>query len=195
MNRNLPTYELSIDDVESFVDFISIVEHPAIEKDFIAFSKEQKTHFNFNDEKMELIGPAMVPDQLIYRKNADGVEFQVFFTKDTIRTIAQSFFKRGFQSNLNIEHTEASADSYVFQSFIIDQSKGISFMDLPDGTWVVGVKVNNESLWNDIKNGKRKGFSIEGVFNLTDAQFSYEKEAEEVLELLKQIQDRLKQKS
>lgn len=193
MTKNLPVYELKIDDVESYVDFISIVEHPAIEKDFIAFSKEQPVHFNFNDEKMELIGAAMIPDQLIYRKNADGIEFQVFFTKETIRKVAQSFFKNGFQSNLNIEHSDVTADSYVFQSFIVDSEKAISFMDLPDGSWVVGVKVNNPNIWKEIKEGKRKGFSIEGFFSMVDSSV-YSKEESELIEILKSIQNKLKSK-
>ena len=189
----LDTYELKIDGIESYVDFISLVENPAIEKEFLAFSEQKKYEFSLNDEKMELIGAAMVPEQLIYRRNEDGYEYQVFFSKDTIRQISQNFFKSGSQSNLNIEHSAINADSYVFQSMIVDNSKGISIMDLPDGTWVVGVKVLNKSIWKDIKEGKRKGFSIEGIFDLHQHKFQTKKDDEtEIMEMLQRLQNLLK---
>lgn len=189
----LDTYELKIDGIESYVDFISLVENPAIEKEFLAFSEQKRFEFSLNDEKMELIGAAMVPEQLIYRRNDDGYEYQVFFSKETIRQISQNFFKSGLQSNLNIEHSAINADSYVFQSMIVDNKKGISIMDLPDGTWVVGVKVLNENIWKDIKEGKRKGFSIEGIFDLQKHQFHLKNNDEtEIIEMLQRLQNVLK---
>ena len=191
MIKSLPVFELTIDDLDSFVDAIALVENPAIQTDFIAFSEKAKHTFSIDDEKQELLGAAMIPDQKIYRQNEAGEEFEVFFSSNTIRQIAQSFFKRKFQSNINIEHNDAeNADSYVFQSFIIDKAKGISFMDLPDGTWVVGVKVLNPEVWADIKTGKRKGFSVEGVFQLERKKFNTEED--EIIELLKELQKRIK---
>lgn len=188
MLNTLPVYELLIDGNESFVDAIALVESPAIEKEFLAFNEQKQYQFSLDEEKMELLGAAMIPDQLIYRRNDDGFEYNVFFSKDTIRNISQSFFKAGFQSNMNIEHSAVNADSYVFQSMIVDSSKGINLMDLPDGSWVVGVKVLNEKVWQDIKEGKRKGFSIEGVFELERKQFDkYEQEAIVLLEKIKNI--------
>ena len=184
--NEFPIYELKIDGTESFVDAIALVEKPAIEKEFLAFTSKDKYQFALDDDKMELLGAAMVPNQLIYRRNKDGFEYNVFFSSDTIRNISQSFFKSGFQSNMNIEHSATNADSYVFQSMIVDNSKGISLMNLPDGTWVVGVKVLNSQVWQDIKEGKRKGFSVEGVFDLVKAKFNTDEE--EILQLLKEIQ-------
>jgi len=163
----LPLIELKIDEAnESFVSAIALVESPAIESDFIAFN--QVKNFAFSDEKMELLGAAMIPDKPIYRTN-NGGGFYAVFSKDTIRQIAQVFAQKGLFNNTNIEHTIIPADSYVYQSYITDQSKGISAptgIEAPDGSWIVGVKVNNDSVWQAIKKGQIKGFSVEGVFSL-----------------------------
>jgi hypothetical protein len=130
MTKTLPTYELKIDDLESFVDAIALVENPAIVVGFLAFESQEKYAFALDEDQKELMGAAMIPDQMIFRKNEKGEEFNVFFSKDTIRQIAQSFFKRGFQSNMNIEHSKTNADSFIFQSMIVDKSKGICLMVL-----------------------------------------------------------------
>ena len=35
---------------------------------------------------------------------------------------------------------------------------------MPEGTWMVSLKVEDDQLWQEIKAGKYKGFSIEGLF-------------------------------
>lgn len=99
----LPVIELKIDaEAESFVSAIALVENPAIESDFIAFNSTQ--NFAVNDEKMELLGAAMLPEKAIYRNGANG-DFYAVFSKDTIRQIAQVFAQKGLFNNTNIEHT------------------------------------------------------------------------------------------
>lgn len=188
-----PVYELLIDEnAESFVDAIALVDSPAIESDFLAFSKEQsELKFQVNEEKMELLGAAMIPDQLIYREGPQG-GYNVFFKKQTIREIAQVYMKRGLQTNLNLDHTEADAKSFVFQSYIVDSSMGMASpknLDLVDGSWVVGVKVTDKQVWEEIKAGKRKGFSVEGLFQLIKSDFNinYSMEETEVMDILKDI--------
>jgi hypothetical protein len=189
----LPVYELKINEhADSFVEAIALVEEPAIESDFLAFNKTNQFNFS-SDDKMELIGGAMIPDMKIYRRDADGTEYNVFFSKETIRQIAQVFFKKGFQSNLNLDHTTTPANSYIFQSYIVDQEKGMTSpkgLNLPDGSWVVGVKVQDQNIWNDIKAGKQKGFSVEGLFQY----FQKEDEDAQILEALHQLNNLLQKK-
>lgn len=196
MKKGLDRYELKIDETNSFVDYIALVENPAIETDFLAFAKAQELiQFSLNDEKMELIGAAMIPEMNIYRKDKNGYEYEVFFSKDTIRQIAQIFFKKGLQANLNIEHTTVDADAYTFQSMIVDKEMGIAPLGLPDGSWVVGVKVNSPALWADIKEGKRKGFSVQGLFDLIKVDFTkQEDDMTEILDLLNKINNKIKNK-
>lgn len=203
MKRKLPIYELKINPTDdAIVSAIALVEQPAIESNFLSFSKNEELVFAANDERMELIGAAMIPDQLIYRRNEKtGEEFEVFFSTDTIRQIAQEYFKSGFQKNLNMEHSSVPAKSYIFQSYITDKSKGIDApkgIDVPEGSWIVGVKVDDKEVWNDIKLGKVKGFSIEGMFEFIQSKFSNdelnESEALELLQSLNNIIDKLNKK-
>lgn len=187
----LPVIELKINEVEdSFVSAIALVERPAIESDFIAFNQVQ--HFAVNDEKQELLGLAMMPDKPIFRTGASG-DYYAVFSKDTIRQISQVFAQKGFFNNTNIEHTIIPADSYVYQSYITDEAKGISApkgITAPDGSWVVGVKVNNPSVWQAIKSGLIKGFSVEGIFGLFPTnQLSDGKSDIEDLDLQKAIKE------
>ncbi len=178
MKKKLKKYELKINAADnSIVSGIALVEQPAIESNFLAFSKEyQYQDFAANDDKQELLGAAMIPDQLIYRfDKKTKEEFEVFFTSETIREIAQQYFKSGFQSNMNLNHSSVPAKSYIFQSFIVDSARGVNAptgIDAPNGSWIIGVKVEDKDVWNDIKAGKTKGFSIEGMFEFIDASFS-----------------------
>lgn len=169
MRKNKKLYELKIDpENDAIVDFISLVDEPAIEIDFIAFSKQDNlTKELFNDEKMELMGVVLVPNMKINRVSEKLGEYDVFFSEKTIRDIAQLFFKNGFQNNMNLDHSILPAHSTIYQSFIVDRKRGINppnGLKAPDGSWIVGVKVYNKDVWSSIKQGKRKGFSIEGVF-------------------------------
>ncbi len=169
----LPIYQLEIsedlnDDVE--VDFVALVDRPAIERDFLKF-KEDKAKFVIQSEDRRIVsGALMLADTPIYRNDQNG-EYYVTFTKDTIEKIAQKFFKKGYQSNVNLMHDEALAVEGVtmYESFIVDSSRGVmamkGFEDAPEGSWFGSFKVENESVWNKIKSGEFKGFSVEGIFN------------------------------
>ena len=169
----LPIYQLEIsedlnDEVE--VDFVALVDKPAIEKDFLMF-KEAKANFVIQSEDRRIVsGALMLADTPIYRNDQNG-EYYVTFTKDTIEKIAQKFFKKGYQSNVNLMHDEALAVEGVtmYESFIVDSSRGVmamkGFEDAPEGYWFGSFKVENESVWNKIKSGEFKGFSVEGIFN------------------------------
>jgi hypothetical protein len=169
----LPIYQLEIsedlnDDVE--VDFVALVDRPAIERNFLKF-KEAKANFVIQSEDRRIVsGALMLADTPIYRNDQNG-EYYVTFTKDTIEKIAQKFFKKGYQSNVNLMHDEALAVEGVtmYESFIVDSSRGVmamkGFENAPEGSWFGSFKVENESVWNKIKSGEFKGFSVEGIFN------------------------------
>lgn len=190
----LPVYELKVDEqLDAVVNAIAIVKNPAIESDFLAFEKAISLEFATDDDKRELVGAAMIPNQKIYRKDTNG-EYYVFFSPDTIRQIAQIFFKKGFQKNINVEHTPTPAHSYIFQSYIINSEQGLNSpkgLDLPEGSWVIGLKVEDENVWKEIKSGKTKGFSIEGVFQFNKEVSDEEKE---IIETINTINKLLKRK-
>lgn len=164
-------FELVLDEEKLLhgIDAISIVEHPAIEEDFITMSKDQKMEFKEVDqEKKILMGAAMIPDKPIYRRDGDE-EYYVFFTKDTIRRASELYLMNGKQSNATLEHQEKISGLSLVESWIIedpekDKSRAYG-LEYPVGTWMVSMKVNNEDIWEEyVKSGKVKGFSIEGWF-------------------------------
>lgn len=167
----LPVYKLTISDNEqddSEVDFVSLVDRPAIMRDFLAFKDQQ--HFAIEDEEQHVVsGPAMIPDIPIYRKDGNG-EYYVVFDSPTIQKIAYRFFKKGYQANINMMHERNAvvADSVFYESWIVNKGQGKKpmkgFEDLPDGTWFLTAKINNPDTWAKIKAGEYRGFSVEGLF-------------------------------
>jgi Putative phage serine protease XkdF len=197
MKKVLPVYELMIDEEEgSVVNAISLVKQPAFESNFLAFNQDDKIEkFVTNDEKKELLGIAIIPEQRIYRRNSANEEYEVFFTAKTIRQIAQQYFKFGFQHSMNMHHSTVPASSFIFQSFIVDESKGVkspSGLNAPDGSWIIGVKVEDDKIWNDIKSGVVKGFSIEGLFQYSQIE-NEDKDDKEIMDLIRTINNLIKQ--
>ena len=184
----LPVYDLLISEKENDdaeVSFIALVDMPAIKRDFLAF-KEQVCFEVISEDQHIIAGPLMVPDQLIYRKSEKFGEHYVKFSNDTIRQIAIKFSKKGYQKNVNIMHDEAmQVEGFtMFESFISDTKRGVkpmaAFADLPDGTWFGSFYVENPKVWELVKSGQVKGFSVEGLFdyNIPDGNKDNEKLAE-----------------
>lgn len=150
---------------------------------------EKKFSFSVvNEEDRIVVGPAMIPDMKIYRKDETG-EYYVFFDKKTIETIALKFYQKGFQQNANEMHAKAVDGVTFFQSWIADESKGIpkmkQFENLPDGTWFLGAKVNNDETWAKVKNGTFKGFSVEGMFDMTEIKMR--QNADDIITKLREL--------
>lgn len=163
--KGLPIYNMTINDELDGVYKISLVDMPAIESDFLLFNDEEKKVLTFSDETKHVItGPVMIPDMPIYRCDETGFEYYVQFSKDTIRKSAELFFKNGYQSSVSVGHEFDVNDVYVFESYIVDKNRGIvpNDLDLPDGTWCVSMKCENDELWDKLKNTDLlHGFSIE----------------------------------
>ena len=161
-----PLLRLTINGDEDGVNIISLVEFPAVERNFIQLSKEVK--LSLNEEKKELLGVALIPDFPIYRRDEQG-EYYITFSAEAIRKAAIDFYKKLNVNMADVEHSHDMENGITyFQSLIIDKENGIcptAFKDLPDGTWIVGCKVDNDAVWNAVKSGEVKGFSIDGYFH------------------------------
>ena len=166
MYNEKPLLRLEINGEEDGVKIISLVEFPAVERNFIQLSKEVK--LSLNDEKKELLGVALIPDMPIYRRDEQG-EYYIVFSAESIRKIAINFYKKLNVNMADVEHNHNIENGITyFQSMIIDKEQGIcpkAFKDLPNGTWIVGCKIDNINVWDAVKNGTVKGFSIDGYFH------------------------------
>lgn len=166
MFEGKPLLRLTINGDEDGVNIISLVEFPAVERNFIQLSKEVK--LSLNEEKKELLGVALIPDFPIYRRDEQG-EYYITFSAESIRKIAIDFYKKLNVNNADVEHNHNMENGITyFQSLIVDKENGIcpaAFKDLPDGTWIIGCKIDNINVWDAVKNGTVKGFSIDGYFH------------------------------
>jgi len=162
--------ELIIDeqDEQSGIDAISVVLSPATESNFIHLSKHEILLKEVDAEKRIIMGAALIPDKQIYRKNDKTKdEYYIYFSEATIRKASELFLMNANQNNSTLEHSQKLKGMSVVESWIIegenDKSKNYGF-NLPQGTWMISMKVNNDEIWNKVKLGEVKGFSIEGYF-------------------------------
>ena len=186
--------ELILDEMEELmgIQAISIVENPAIEENFVALKSQEVQFAKQDEEKRILLGAALIPNKPIYRQNGEE-EFYVYFTKDTIRKASELFFQNSNQNSSTLEHEVELNGMSVVESWIVeDEEKDksrIYGLDMPVGTWMVSMKVNNDDIWeNYVKTKKVLGFSIEGFFvdkvDFSAQDLSEEDAAAEVLLML-----------
>lgn len=188
--------ELVIDDdsQELAIDAISLVASPAIEQDFVYFGKEKNnlTFAKVDEEKRMLVSPALIPNKQIFRYNPNtDSEYYVYFSPETVRKAAELYLKHNNHHKATYEHQDRVSGVLTVESWIkegdMDKSKLYGY-DLPNGTWFVKMKINNDELWNKIKDGELKGLSIEGYF--TDKMEKMSEKAptdEEILSALNEI--------
>lgn len=187
--------ELIIDEKDkmSGIDAVSVVHSPAIEENFIALNKHEVELKEIDTEKRILMGAALIPNKQIYRRNKEE-EFYIFFSDETVRKASELFLMNSNQNNATFEHEKKLQGLSVVESWIIEDSKTdksrLYDFDLPVGTWMISMKVNNDEVWQDVKAGKVKGFSIEGYFaDKLEMSLEAQKEQElldKIIEILKQ---------
>ena len=171
-NKTTKIVELVIEEnnQELAIDAISLVSAPAIEQDFVFFGREKHnlTFAKVDDEKRMLVSPALIPNKQIFRydPNTDS-EYYVYFSKDTVRQAAELYLKHNNHHKATYEHQDRVSGVLTVESWIKegdqDKSKLYGF-DLPNGTWFVKMRIDNDKLWSKIKEGTLKGLSIEGYF-------------------------------
>ena len=176
MNDKLPLYEVTVD---SDVYAISLVDEPAIEVNYVHLAKQNPKKVVFLEdeakEKHMVVGPVLIPDMPIYR-NQDGEEFYIQFSKESIERLAYNYIKQGYNmSSFTAQHQYPVNEVSIVESWLKttenDKSNDLGF-DCPIGTWFVGVKVNNLDVWEDIKDGKMNGFSVEAFVSLDELKLN-----------------------
>lgn len=161
--------ELILDEESDLgIEAISVVENPAIEEDFIALKSEEIKLAEVDKERRLLMGALLIPNKPIYRRSGED-EYYIYFSKDTVLKASQMYLTKGNQNNATLEHQYEINGLSLVESWIVEDKvhdKSVKYgMDLPIGTWMGSVKVNNDEVWESfVKTGKVKGFSIEGYF-------------------------------
>lgn len=169
MAKKIKKYKVGIDS-ETYA--ISMVESPAIESDFVALSKEEeKRVFLESDERHMVYGAALIPDKDIYRNNGEQ-EFYISFTKESIEKMSQDFMKNYRQNEVTLDHDEMANDITITESWLVedpykDKANALG-INVPKGSWMIGMKVNQIDVWERVKSGELKGFSVESMISLED---------------------------
>ena len=147
---------------------VSLVDYPAVEKNFLAFDKQEKVELYSvqDDEKQIVFGVLMRANYPIFRKDKELGEYFIIYKPEVIRAMAEKYLKEGRSSDVNTMHGEDSdvKDVDMVQLFIKDSANGMSpagFEEIEDGSLFAEYHVNNPDVWADIKAGTYKGFSIE----------------------------------
>ena len=186
----LPVYYLELNEGDGLTQ-VSLVSAPAIEENFHAFAAQAQT-FTFaiqSEEKRIITGPAMLAERPIYRRGPDGSEYYVKFSAATIEKAVRLWATQGKYNAVNAEHSSPVGGLFLMESFITDPARGINppeaWKDAPAGSWFLSYYVQDDALWNKVKSGEFKGFSIEGYF--TDKPAGEDAESLTAMRALEQI--------
>jgi hypothetical protein len=151
-----------------------------------------KQRFQTDEEKRIVVGPAMVPELKIFRRDKEGNPYYVFFTSETIKLIAEKYMRNKYIDNNDTEHNgKAAEDVYVVESWIKedenDKSNKYGYQDLPVGTWFVSMKVKNDDVWERVKKKELNGFSVSGFFEEIESFYKEQEFLKQLSEILKNI--------
>jgi hypothetical protein len=170
----IPVYQAQMPDGDwAGILNISLVDEPAMEVGFAKYSNESPIpNVKFDKEQKTIVGAVIVPDKLIYREDSFGDPYYVTFGKDVIRDMARGMLTNGTQSSFSVHHADRLASWKVqCEEVWIKESqndKSIDYgFDLPDGTLFMKAKVNDDGLWERIKEGEFNGFSMEAINDFT----------------------------
>ena len=160
-------YELKYTKGEEGVFRMSTVENPAVKCHLVMFSDDEQKAMEFQDDEQQIIySVAMRPNMLIPRKDVNGEPAMVFYTEETVKDLQQNFFKNNSHNGATVNHDgSVRNDMYAFESWIVENPEKdkatLLGMSVQKGDWVLGQKIDNSEVWQDVKDGKLKGFSIE----------------------------------
>ena len=180
-------FELKVEDASDGLFAVSFVESPAIERDFIFMSKEIQ-FAEVSAERMLVAGPLLIPNKKILRLNADGSKYYVYFTEEGIETIGRKFMKDKLGDQVTLEHDAKTSGVYLSELWIVESPKtdksALYGFTLPRGTLFGVYKVENKDVWEKVKDGTFKGFSIEAILEhrKSDLKLSLEKAIDDLTE-------------
>ena len=196
--HGIPVYSALIDSEDTGMIRISLVDLPAVESDFLAFDEQKAAQlFSVQDEEKRLVrGVVMRADFPIYRESPTLGAYYVVYTKGTIREMAEKYLADSRQNNVDLMHDGKEVDGVqMVQYFIKDTAAGINpegFENIADGSLFAEFHVLRDDIWEDIKAGVFKGFSLEGVFTMVPEQFSKISNTSKFMSKMKKIKEAIR---
>ena len=174
--EDLPVYEITVEeDSNQGIRFVSLVKDPAIGVKGMFFSQEELTkelsyQFKSVDEKQIVVGPAMIPNRKILRKDENDDMYYVIFRPEVIKQMVDTFNRENNNKSINVDHTNRMVNGFIQQNWIVEDStydkSRIYGYNLPVGSWFIEVKIEDKEFWNtEVKDENKFSFSIEGMMN------------------------------
>lgn len=112
-----------------------------------------KVAFKKSDDELQIIwGEAYVPG--IPDAQHD------FMTAESIMKMAYSWMAKGKTRCIDVEHDNRIVNAYVVESYVARKNDPDGFIE---GSWVVGVHIPDDGVWQRVKKGELNGFSIQGM--------------------------------
>ena len=186
--NGLPVYIAQIDNSEEGILDISLVDYPAVKRDFVLFSQDKMNFSIQNEEKRIISGVVMLADTPIYRKSPTAGEYYIVFTRDIIEMMVEKMSFEGKLNNITLNHNGQLVEGVTLvELFIKDSSKGLNptyLSDVTEGSLIASYKVENVDIWNQIKAGEFRGFSLSGIFSAIP---SLDQPLDDILDLLYQL--------
>lgn len=169
--NNLPLYVAEITDPAEGIFDISLVEDPAVKRDFVLFKDQEELTFQVQDESKRIIsGVVMLADTPIFRRSPSLGEYYIVFSKDTIELMVEKMSLENKLNNITLNHDGQLVEGVtLMELFFKDSSRGLNpsyLKDVPEGSLVASYKVENDKVWNLVKAGEFKGFSLTGLFSV-----------------------------
>ncbi len=199
MAKELDLYTVTLDELGAWgIDKISFVDFPAVESNYLLFNKDaKKMQFSVENEEQRIVsGVLLRADYPIYRIGNSGYEYNLVFSKEIIKELTLRMLESGAAEKFNLMHSLPVNGVRALEFYLKDSSRGISpkgFEDISEGSLFGSFKIENDELWEAIKEGEFKGFSVEGVFGqeYVEEAFSKQTEEDEVLSMLSDIENKL----
>lgn len=168
----IPVYRVLVDDERDGMVRVSLVDDPAVMSDFVAFGRQEPQRFAVeNEDKRLAFGVVARADFPIFRNDPVNGDHYVIFPADTIREMAQKYLTEGRADRVDLMHDGDDVGGvHLVQWFIKDSAKGVApagFDDIADGSLFAEYHVEDDAIWQQIKDGTFKGFSMEVFYTLT----------------------------
>lgn len=190
MENKIPIYDALITNLSEGIDVISIVDDPAVESNFMAFNKQKELTFSIqNEDERMVLGVIMRANFNIYRRDPDGFEYYIRYSPETIKKMSEKMFKDNTYKNISLMHNGHNIKGVeLIQMFIKNSEKGINpqgFENIADGSLFAQYHILDDELWQEIKNGTFKGFSLEGYFTVEKTNLQKQNKSKNMLEKIK----------
>ena len=188
MAKKRKKYLVTADNSEAFA--CSLVTSPAVEETFVAFNEEEPLVEKFADEKKHMVtGVVAIPNKPIYRRNADGEEYDIVFSAEAIEKMSRDFLKNYKQHEVTLQHQENADGVYLVEQWIksdmvYDKSLSVGLSrELPVGSWIQTYYVDSNDVWKRIESGELLGFSLECMLGLEEFESEFNKQNNDNMEV------------